>query len=337
MNPFAKHIPSVFVVCSPFQALCAIAAIRQLEIQEYKMIAWLPIGNVRNAQLINLLKREGIPYKSFAHVNSLFLQFIKLLALKSKKQGFARLVVGDFRNYVEHYIGCLYIKDGADVVYLDDGNITIDILKGTYEDPNKIKEKKIMKRITFHRDLDIHKNLLTIFGDIYNPQYNIKELKLETVIKTQALERKTAHVYIVGTNVDSFCKSLEIPENVYIHKLNHLIEGLRAQYPDDEIVFIPHGREYKDYGQRLCKKHGCIFTRPEMMIELELLNRPNPPKAIYGYTSTALYTLKKIFPATRVVNILFEFSKDNPFYKDYVVNSEYYQQNGIELIKEPIS
>lgn len=336
-NPFAKNIPSVFVVCSPFQALCAIATIRQLEIRDYKMVVWLPTGEVRNAQLTELLKREGILYKSFHHINKIFLQLIKLFALKAKEQGYSRLFIGDYRNYIEHYIGFLYIKDGADIVYLDDGNITIDILKGTFEDSNKIRERKIIEKTACHRNLEIQKNLLTIFSDIPNPQYNIEELKFENVIIKHDSERKPTNIYIVGTHSDVFCKSLEIPEDTYIHKLSQLMKKLRFQYPDDEIVFISHGREYKDYGQRLCKEHGCGFIRPETMIEVDLLNRPNPPKAIYGYTSTALYTLKKMFPATLVVNIFFEFSKDNPFYKGYIADSEYYQQNGIEWIKEPIS
>lgn len=36
-SAYSKHIPSVFAVSSPFQILCAAAAIKQLEITEYKM------------------------------------------------------------------------------------------------------------------------------------------------------------------------------------------------------------------------------------------------------------------------------------------------------------
>ena len=36
-NPFEKGIPSLFIVGSPFQALCAIEAIHSFEINEYKV------------------------------------------------------------------------------------------------------------------------------------------------------------------------------------------------------------------------------------------------------------------------------------------------------------
>lgn len=336
-NPFVKCIPSVFVVCSPFQALCAIAAIRQLEIKDYKMVTLLRKGNVRNSQLIQLLNKEQIHYKSFTYTSRIYLQFIKLFALKSKKQGYNRLFVGDFRDFAEHYIGFLYIQDDADVVYLDDGSSTIDILKGTYEDSNSALNKRMIKKISCRRNLEIHKNWMTIYSDISNPQYNIEELKFENVMNKSVSASRSSGIYIVGTYVDAYCKNLEIPEDVFVDKLGHLMETLHSQYPDEEIAFIPHGREYKDYGQRLCKKYNCIFIRPEIMIEQELMRHPNPPKIIYGYASTALYNLKKMFPDTRVVNIFFVPPKETPFYKKYISISEYFQQNGIEWVRELIS
>ena len=69
------------------------------------------------------------------------------------------------------------------------------------------------------------------------------------------------------------------------------------------------------------------------MVELELLNQPNTPMAIYGYTSSALYNLKKIFPHTRVINVLMDGDENNIFYRRYLMTSDYYMKNGIELIK----
>ncbi len=83
---------------------------------------------------------------------------------------------------------------------------------------------------------------------------------------------------------------------------------------------------------------STVFFGPTSLIGQTYyqLNLTPAPEAIYGYTSTALHTLKKLFPTARVVNILFQSPEDKPFYQDYVMCSEYYQKNGIEWINEPL-
>jgi hypothetical protein len=336
-SPFAKHTPSVFVAYTPFQVLCAVAAIRQLEINDYLFLAKLPRGETRNSQTKALLDKYHIKYEIPFMRTRFSLWYYMCIAFLRHKIHYTRLFIGDLRAASDYYVGYNYVSDGSQVVFLDDGNITINYLQDCISEPMDPNHRARLDRIAKRRNMEVGRNFLTIYGDIESPKNRICQLDLHYVVDEK--DNSNCHpkgVYIVGTNLERFCEPLEIPEDVYIEKLGELMQNLRQQYPDDTIYFIPHGREYKDYGQRLCRQNGCVFLRAKMMIELELLNMPYPPKAILGYTSTALHTLKKIFPDTRVVNILFESPKDNPFYKDYVMCSDYYQKNGIEWINEPL-
>ena len=61
------------------------------------------------------------------------------------------------------------------------------------------------------------------------------------------------------------------------------------------------------------------------------------PKYIYGFNSTALLNLKRIFSAAQVSNWFIEKEYDNSYYKFFNEVRKYYEQNGIEteVIKYP--
>ena len=337
-NPFAKHTPSIFVVYTPFQVLCAVATIRQLEIENYKVLTLFPKGEVRNNQTKTLLEKYNIQYKEAIVFSRVSVWLYIAFSFIWRKNSYKRLFLGDLRALFTYFIGFNHVSNDSSVVFLDDGNITINILQGHIAEPMSKSYERITKSIARFRNIDVGHNFLTIYGDIKSPQNRVCQLNLQTVVDgNQSSIMKQKNIYIIGTNVARFCKPLEIPNNVYIQKLGELMHDLRQKYPYENIYFIPHGREVLHYGEKLCKQYGCIFLRPQMMVELELLNMPLPPKIIIGYTSTALFTLKKIFPFCRVINILFDSSKDNPFYKDYYMCSEYYSKNGIEWVNEPLS
>lgn len=329
-NPFEKKIPSVFAVSSPFQILCAIAAVRQLEITDYLMVVRFPMRNSRNLQVKNILNYFDISYKSVYSLNRYTSNFFMLKCFLRRQNRYKRLFVGDFRDVYNCFIGCNLVSDGSNVIYLDDGNITISQLCGRYKE---FPGLSLLNRIGKRRNLIFNKNLLTLYGDIPSDYYNVCSLQLDKLISSKVNPESQKDVYIIGTNIERYCYPLEISETSFISYLDKLMVDLRKQYPNDNIVYIPHGKETKLYAQQLCEKNSCVFRQPSIMVEMELLSCSNPPKAIYGFTSTALHTLKKLFPLAKVYNILFESKEDNPVYKDFLDCSSYYQQNSIELIR----
>ena len=173
---------------------------------------------------------------------------------------------------------------------------------------------------------------MTIYTDITNPKYNIEELSLYSIFSPQG-KRPEKDVIVVGTNAVIYCKGRGISERALTAKQRELIKQLTKEYPDEQIVYIPHGKDKSEYAQQLCQEYGCEFRRTDLPIEMELVHQPFAPKAIYGFTSSALYNLKKIYPSTRVVNILYVSNKEAQGYISYRKLSDYYEKNGIELVE----
>ena len=336
MNPFKKRIPSVFSIETPFQALCAIAAIKQLEIEDYKFLVFFPPYEARNAQLRIVLKDFGIKYKEIKPFNRITFRLAKWLALKKHRTHYNRLFIGDFRDINLYYTSLRFVTDGADVVYLDDGSVTISLLKDIINEPMEKDAISFLKEVEYKRSIVSNKNFLTIYDKIENPKYRTMLLDLCLIRPQLHNERKNSGIFIVGTNIDRYCAPLEISNDVYIAKLDELIRKLKRDYPDEQVVFIPHGRDKSEYAKVICERYGASFEPSETTIELKLLDLQSSPKVVYGFTSSALYNIKKMFPHTEVVNIVYECEKSTPFFQEYLTISNYYLQNGIELLMEPL-
>ena len=336
MNPFEPRIPSVFSIDTPFQALCAIAAIRQLNITDYKMIVYFPQNEVRNVQLRAILEKYGVKYKVIKPLSRFTYLYAKWSALRSQHSRYRRLFIGDFRDITLYYNSLRFVADGTSVVYLDDGNITISYLRDIINEPFNDNVLAFLNKLEINRGISINKNILTIYDHIENPKFNIGILDLSMIMSQHEKEERNEGVYVIGTNIDRYCEPLEIAKDKFIKKLEELIVSLKRDYPGEKIVFVPHGRDRSEYARQICDKHNAYFEPSEMTVELKIINQETVPKAVYGFTSSALFNIKKIFPRTKVVNVIYEDNINNTFFKEYMVCSEYYLKNGIELVRKKI-
>lgn len=334
-SAYSKHIPSVFAVSSPFQILCAAAAIKQLEITEYKMAVCYDKKDSRNQQMWYIFDFFGMNDRVLMHVNRRNIFVCKILSLFHRKTHYKRLFIGDFRGFYDFILGTRLVADGSDIVYLDDGNITLSLLNNVFTEPMELSRKEFVEKVASKRRFVVNKNLLTIYEKIFNPKYNINVLNLNIILndyKKQCPQKEA--IIIVGTCLSRYCEPLEIPAEQFVEKLDSLVKKLKKEM-NLPIIYIPHGRDESEYAKKICKTYDIGFMRPKMMIEMELLDQGILPCEIYGFTSSALYNLKKIYPQAKVVNILYH-ACDNKFYEEYSMMSDYYQQNGIEFVKEEI-
>ena len=331
MNPFEPQIPSVFSIETPFQALCAIAAIRQLDITDYKLIVYFPRNEVRNVQLRTILKKYGVKYKAVKPFNRFTYRYAKWSALRKHHTRFRRLFIGDFRDITLYYLSLSYVDDGSDIVYLDDGSVTVSFLNNIVDGPLDEYGKVFLDKLKTKRGIVANRNVLTIYDHIENPKFQIKILNLSLIMSHNQTEEAKG-VFIVGTNISSYCDPLGIPVDIYIRKLDELFSELQTSHPNDKLTFVPHGRDKSEYAKKICEKYGVSFEPSLMTIELKMLDMQNPPKVVYGFTSSALFNLRKLFPHARIVNVLYEGNSRNPFWSEYRMLSEYYVKNGIELV-----
>lgn len=330
---FALYTPSVFVIDSPFQALCAVSAIRQLKISECRVLAVFTNNKQRNETIKNVLLHFQIPFISvtFTPLSYKYYQFSSMI---KRKSGYKRLFIGFYDAPFQHTVGCCNIADGASVVYLDDGAANINLFQHkTITSISDFHEKKWLHVIERRRHVSFYKNFLTIYNDIPNTAYSIAPLNLSTLFDNTK-SKLQENVYIVGTHSQSYFNHIAISENTFITKLDSLFFNLKKEYPSEKIVYIPHRSDSSEYAQKLCCKYGCEFRVVDMTIEMELSQQLHAPKAIFGFTSSALFNLKKIYPHTRVVNILIIPQKETAHFRDFLKISEYYQHNGIELLQK---
>ncbi len=334
MNPFAKQVPSVFSIQSPFQALCAMAAIKQLMISDYLIIVNYYPENPRNRQLLSLLEDYHLNYELINLSKGRLSSYSRLLkAFCHRNRRYKRLFLGDYRESHYFVTGSYYVSDMSPVVYLDDGNSTLALLHDMPEDviQNHYIES-YLKKIERRRGFDMKKNLLTIYSDVKNSKFNIEPLDISIALNGSSRHlRQSEDIFIVGTNLDKYCGPLGLDKARFVRKLNEIVVQLKVKNPTAIITYIPHGADESDYAKEICKANNIEFCRPKMMIELELINRRIIPSAIYGFTSTALFNLKKMYPQTHVVNILFRNSEENKIYLEYKMLSQYYSANGIHL------
>ena len=332
--PFEKGKPSIFtIVGSPFQALCAIEAIKDLEIQDYKFFVCL--GNsIRDGQALALLNKYNIKYNCYKLSDILSLKG-RLSILRFRYNKYKRVFVGDFRSLQSHYCALLFASNKSTIISLDDGNCNVSLLRNVY----KLRVNKKVRLLSYWyfnavaklRHIQKDRYLYTLFSDIPNKTIlccpnHFKNIQLFPNTDYKRLEG----VFFVGTNTCSFSDALSIQPESFYKFMEFIFEGIKKEHVNETTIFIPHGADDDSRVKQLCQEYDFKYERPDTLIELYLLDQNCPPKTVYGFTSTALFTIKKMFPQTEVINIL--FIGNYPNYERRKSISDYYALHDIKTI-----
>ena len=323
---FAKKEPSLFVLQSPFQILCAAAAIKYFEITEYEILLVLPIGEVRNQQSINMMEKLDLHYKivSGSRVGNR-----NRLTLPFTIEGKYRRAFLGYYAFEDGYYHCIkQLRRGGSLVLLDDGIATITlVLKGFTPHGRERYVYGYYYWLMRIRGISAH-NLFTVYKGLENPIWHIEINDLSLVNKKKDAG-SVQGIYFVGTNSSSYSSlSLKHGEEEYKEMIYASLKDIRAKYPDEVIIYIPHGRDKAEYTISYCEEYGIRYQKVSTSIEMFMLEQLHRPKAIYGYTSSALFNLKKLFPETEVINILPE-GNDGRINERFKEISDYYETQGI--------
>lgn len=335
VSAFEIGTPSLFVLASPLQAICAIEAIHKFKIMDYKILL-LVIDDIRNSQLYTLLDQMGYRYTIFKST-SVNTNWNRLKVLWPCRKGFRRVFIGDPRSFGQFILAYKYCLNGAKVVYLDDGDDNIFLLKGHKFKPNRklgyINLFYYYKFVPLTRRIDIGRYLYTIYADINNPYYICVANTFNFFSNNQSLTSSLKNVYFVGTNYSRYCESGNFPEELVKEGLERSLATIKNKYLNDNIIYIAHGRDVATFPIDICKKYGIKYFRPPKTVELMFLDLDIIPKAVYGFTSTALYNIKLLFPQSSVYNLTFEVNHTSFMIEQTKVITEYYRDHGIPEIK----
>lgn len=332
---FAKHTPTAFIIESPFQLLCAWEAIEEFEIQDFRIVLVLEKNNIRNEQTVSMLNKMGIEYDvCYTYEVGDFLK-------KEHPRRYERIMIGDYDDLGLLRVSGAYAAKGSIIVFMDDGISSIMILQGQpYKHSKLIRLLKGPSALERARSnfFDIwHKNGIINNNYFYSIYHAIKSKKFIVYpnnflhLSNHKTEARKNVVLIVGTVIDDTANELGISVPLFEGLLWDKLVGVRNQYPEEHIIYIPHGRDYNAHIEQLCHCLDIDFVRPGMSIEYFVLKEGLNVLAVYGNTSTALSTLKIITKAPVIHWQIHD--KYGETWRLTKVYTRYYEQMGIQTDK----
>ncbi len=330
MNPFEKGTPSLIIVASPFQALCAIEAIHTFEIKDYKFLLAL-INDPRNEQLFKLLEDQNIKYEIIGFdkkINWNFLYKLSLLCPRWNK--YKRAFIGDYRYRSLFCPAFERLSNNSCVIFLDDGNCNVPLLKGLSTPLYVDNSGTFMRLLNKIRHISCGKYIYTHYADINNNNFNIYPngfCKLSKYIRNKNNEG----ICIIGTNPERFAWGYGMTIDEYWVEMEKVLCLVKKENPNKDIYYVPHGRDAFPNMKDLCDKHCIRFVKADISIEVLLLNTDTLPEIIYGMNSSALFSIHKMMPSIRIKNLLYTWPCK--YLNNHIAIADYYQTHGIELVE----
>lgn len=322
-----KGQPAIFCLSgSSFQALCMIEAIHAFEITDYRVLLCLSENEIpRKGQIITLLEKHHIAYE-IESVNFKITKKERLKAMLPNKSKYKVAFIGDCNNELLIFKAFRYVSDGGTLVYLDDGIATIQFFNGMFQLSNKLRP--YYELISKIRRIDFDRYFYTVYEDLKDERH----IPIINSFQSLALQQKSKStvkgIYIIGTCIKDYCDFECIPVEKFMIVLQNLMHDLRAKHPDEPLVYVPHGREtMMEELKTMCQKEKVELRMSKISVEMMLLEEKDYPKAVYGFTSSALYNTKKLFPETETNNITFTGNQPKTNGKD--ITSQYYSKFGI--------
>lgn len=320
------------IVSTPFQLFCLKEYFIQKKIVDYYIIAFVENQNQRQ-RLENLSKLINLHVDEIQNLTPIR-QYLKifLLALNIKKCN--ELIIGNY-FYNPHLFFLNNIKYKS-LTVMDDG-ITSSFIEKYYSTNNRIKESGMLKELLF-KILGInisypkHFKLFTMF-DISTLDFNIQKNNLSYVKSLFKDFTRTDKTYIIG---QPFVDLNILTEDLYLSCL----KKLKIKYKN--LLYVA-GRKEKDQTLiSMKKKINLDFIKPNINIEHLMIEKKELPLNIIGFTSSALYTIDKIYNHSKNNISIFSYEilqssicNDNIMTKTkYSFKSHYDQlkQNGIKTI-----
>lgn len=290
---------NVFLVTSPFQYICATEAKYYHKSKNNILILIEQNSYIGKKQMSSLIKNEDWDYIfTFPRSNR---TFITPKIIKKIKQTSSNKLGTLFYSEYNAWRSKLIIKnlDFQKHVFFDDGTMTF------FDYYDYIEPKLQFSRSRFFQDTLLrlqgikpigkinffdNTEIFSIF-DFPNCITKYKENTLETLkhsIKTQTEESKHYDIFIGQGSIN---EKGRISTNEYINLIKSSM--LDSNYP---MLYIPHRTESCDVSEQVKNTTGITYHQPKYPIEIELSKNNITPNRIIGLSSTALYTLSKIYP-----------------------------------------
>lgn len=160
--------------------------------------------------------------------------------------------------------------------------------------------------------------LFTIYPIVQFKKMLIIHNSFEILSSKRVLQQQKG-IYIIGTNTSMLGLDRE--------KYQSTLLQIKKYYNDEITWYCPHRRDNNSYAD-FCNVNGIKMFDTRVSVEYDFIQRELYPRVIIGYGSTALYTLKLLYPLAEIHNICFD-TKDDHIAKNYIYISEFLKKHGI--------
>ena len=281
---------NILIVESPLQLINAIEAISFFKILDYKI--YIRYSNVVSNdkqinKLLTILSVDNVKIKTFVIsggrkklvdiVKIIFYWF--LLGLKLK--GVQKLFVG---NYDSPFLkGITRLTKRNNIILLDDGAKTIE-LQNNFSD---------------HYSLD----LFTMY-DINN--YSGQNIFINSF---DYLRNKFDFVNTINQNSILFIGSKLVESGIVTEEYYlSLIDKISLSYSNFNIIYIPHRGENSPKLEQISKIENISLTSLDYPVEFYGIYEKKLPNKIISFYSTALLSMKKLYPNLEIISCKFDYS-----------------------------
>jgi len=290
----------LYIISSPFQAICAIESITF-----YKIID--PVFIVLHGQqkMVNSKTAKIIEINGFKNIYELTYSTFYDILLKSKNDistiglNYAILdyiFIGNYYSPTQRIFSSLcYNSIKTKLIYMDDGNSTIEaILWGlsiiSFNDIKQFLKLLITKIINKMKCVN-ESEFFTIF-EISSLKYKISPNSL-MFLKNQIKIKNRSNVYIIGGN---FLSIKLLTHEDYLSYLQIFLDHIKKNFRDETIYYCPHRGESDKFINYIANQYNLKIARSDYSVEYDFATNNVKPIAIYSFGSTASYSLKLLFP-----------------------------------------
>jgi hypothetical protein len=315
---------TLFIVISPFQALCALEAINHFKIQSYDFL--IPYSDTYGLNNIeNLLNMKGIPF-TIKYAPHIIRDVIPLIF--TQHSYYKSIFIGYYYSLTLYAFASIYASFRAKICYLDDGAQTLEIFSDPFAKRCKnIRQKMILSlyKLLFALKCTSKFSFFTIY-DVVSNRFNIIRNDLSLLRSGIMSEQKG--IYIIGTN----SSILEFKDHSYTDLITQLHKYLIHHYPLSTVYYCQHRRDTNsELNNSLCNKLGIEIFNTEISVEYDFPYKKINPILVIGFTSNALFTLKKIFPRTIIESVNFKLKSNSLNDSNQLIQQVFYQ-NGIAIV-----
>lgn len=323
---------ALICIGSPLQAICAVEAIAEYKIDQYEF--FVIDDGVRLSQIKKFLDERTIVYTVVPYHIPLWKNILRVINVVNPFIGqYDLLLMGDYRLSSNRMEYVPLVKNGGKIVYLDDGTYIVGWAKGLLVETRITRiRNRIMDIVCGLRGIS-YKNLFTMFAnDITMHGYSVRN---NTLSQLQMFSKTIGDdIFFIGTTplgASGYCTHMGIDYDYYLKVLDRLLFDIRRCNPKRHIIYVPHGRDTSKETLNICKRLRIEYERLPECVELYALSAKNNPKEIWGFGSTALYTLCKLCKGTKITNVIIQGTNSNSL-EEYRWLSIIYSQNNINNI-----